>query len=158
MPVLLNRIECWTTVLTSSMNCHDLQKNWAYIENSVFSPIVYTLRKGTSTIGLDNTNKSSGLWVYLRLQRIHGDRASQWRRAWWWCRLKELSVENDANENFSSDPSPLASDCFIVSVLHDDGLIYVGFSNPWQVRGRNIEWSCLYQMKVRQLVGVVMVG
>ena len=91
-----------------------------------FSPIVYTLRKGTSTIGLDNTNKSSGLWVYLRLQRIHGDRASQWRRAWWWCRLKELSIENDANENFSSDPSPLASDCFIVSVLHDDGLMYFG--------------------------------
>ena len=44
--------------------------------------------------------------------------------------MKELSVENDANEKFSSDPSPLASDCFIVSVLHDDGLIYVGVSNP----------------------------
>ena len=94
-------------------------------------------------------------WGFMKER--HRD-MNQWRRAWWWCRLKELSVENDANEKFSSDPSPLASDCFIVSVLHDDGLIYVGVSNPWQVRGRDIEWSCLYQMKVRQLVGVVMIG
>lgn len=41
-----------------------------------------------------------------------------------------LSVENDGNEKFSSDSFPLASDCFIVSVLHDDGLICVGVSNP----------------------------
>ena len=30
-------------------------------------------------------------------------------------------------------------DCFIVSVLHDDGLMYFGVSNPWQVCGRKIE-------------------
>ena len=40
-----------------------------------FSPIVYTLRKGTSTIGLDNTNKPSGLWVYLRFK------AYSWRES-----------------------------------------------------------------------------
>ena len=40
-----------------------------------FPPIVYTLRRGTSTIGLDNANKSSVQWVHLKFT------AYSWRQS-----------------------------------------------------------------------------
>ena len=54
------------------MSCHDLQKDWACVENFVFSA---NLRRGTSTIGLDNANKSSVQRVHLKFT------AYSWRQS-----------------------------------------------------------------------------
>ena len=106
------------------------QENWSLVEGICMAVIMRAQYFKQSSLSL--------VWrlylpvSYVTMPKLHGVACSHDEVVWFWhceCDLDGWLMLILVWE----------LDCFIVSVLHDDGLMYFGVSNPWQVCGRKIE-------------------